>query len=684
MKKIYKDCLFERKILVSDGAEIEEHLFEVLFSMASLFNIRIVSGGELVSSGMINYISEQLGENVPEPFYRGFPQSVKELSPDQLLFDQLFHYFITYGIGYFEEQGRSVLESIPERSVFKEDTAVKEFSVVTEERAMELIHGIIDGLLMSTRPLSDTQYALILEYVRDYGCGFEKCASKNTAIRLLSDTRSLAFVRFISMSDVIKLVDEINYRFYRNDDIKDLNLRNQDRKFITSVMDRLFADGRADISECCEKKAVWCGLLHHLHYKPKNETAETFVNCMRGKENLSVYSGFEKAMSGNDIENAVKILSEGKGSSAVLRNIDYIMSRCGSKKEVSAVLAGLDSSNVIVLIQLLLRYADSSSKIPNGKYRTFQFTRHNKLKKHAETPDEAKRRKSEVPEKYRKLAADRIREMLEETLRGRLGKVYIDPEMKMTALPLQENTSQGGYGVLTRGSRIPLEKGKKIRAFTYWEKVNDIDLSVIGIDKNGSQTEYSWRSMYDKQSDEITYSGDQTSGFKGGSEYFDVDVELFRKRHPGLKYLIFCDNVYSRTPFSGCVCRAGYMLRDSMDSGEVYEPKTVESSFTVSCDSTFAYLFGIDLKKKEFVWLNTARSGNTRVAGTESLSHLIGYMNVTSVMNIRKFFKMAASELTDDPALADIIVSDKTMDLSEGQEQIRSWDTDKVLAIMNM
>ena len=61
-----------------------------------------------------------------------------------------------------------------------------------------------------------------------------------------------------------------------------------------------------------------------------------------------------------------------------------------------------------------------------------------------------------------------IRSKLSEKLRNRLlGKVYIEPSMKNYTLPLAENTLQGGLGVLSKGSRIPIDEGKKLRAFTY-------------------------------------------------------------------------------------------------------------------------------------------------------------------------------------------------------------------------
>ena len=61
------------------------------------------------------------------------------------------------------------------------------------------------------------------------------------------------------------------------------------------------------------------------------------------------------------------------------------------------------------------------------------------------------------------------------------------------------------------------------------------------------------------------------------------------------------------------------MLRDWDDSGQVYEPKTVKSAYLVNCESTFAYLFGIDLFTNEFVWLNVAKNSKLRVAGDTNL-----------------------------------------------------------------
>ncbi|MGN1344561.1 MAG: hypothetical protein ACI4U3_08270 [Traorella sp.] len=680
MKDIFKEFLFDQNYLVSeDGISTKNH-FEVIFSLASLFNVRIVSNETLAQKEMIPFISEQYGIDVPTPFYQGFPKSVKSLSSDDLLFDQFIHYMKTYDFGMVDEAGHSLFENYMERTAFKEESEIENFFIITESEAKEKLIPIVSNLLLSTRPLNNVQYEFVLEYIREYGFNVKHCKSKNTAIRLLADSHNLQFIQFITMADVIKLVDEINYQKYNNDNIKKLNLKNQDRKFITKVIDTLFELKKCNIKECSEKKAIWNGLLHHLHYKPHNELSNEFVTYMRGQKNISIYSQFEKEMAQHNIKKAVKTLKEEKSSTEILRKMNYLVSRCSSLEEVQMVLDAIEYNNVIVLIQLIIQYASKSYK---ERQRYFTFTKNNMIIGHQETVEEAKKRKSMISEEYADMIYIKLKNGLQEKLKGRLGKVYIDSNMKLITLPLQENVSQSGLNVLPKGSRIKIDCTKKIRAFTYWERVNDIDLSIIGFTKDGEQVEFSWRTMFDEQSDAICFSGDQTSGYTGGSEYYDINIQQFKKEFPNMKYLIFCNNVYSCQSFNSCFCKAGYMLRDIDDTGEVFEPKTVQSSYLINCNSTFAYLFGIDLEKNELVWLNMARQGKSRIAGETNLGFLTKYFDLASIINMYSFFEMMATEVVDNPNDAQIIISDEIMDYPKDVKIIRSCDFDKILAIMN-
>lgn len=361
--------------------------------------------------------------------------------------------------------------------------------------------------------------------------------------------------------------------------------------------------------------------------------------------------------------------------------------------------------NPVVMIQMLLNYhrmgesdkyeikcTDEKKYVPRDP-RTFVFQKNNRLRVHRETDEEVRKRKSNLAFSTVRIAESTIRRQLAKTLHGRCGKVWFDPELDGLSIPLETATGNSGYRVLSTGSRIKIPKGKFIRAFTYWEKVNDIDLSAFALTENGRQEEFSWRNMYGKQGEDICYSGDQTSGYNGGSEYFDVNVDLFKENHPDYRYLIFCNNVYSGINFSQCECKAGFMIRETDPEkvpfwkGErskktslmIFDPKTVATSYRINAESMFAYLFAIDLKTHEMVWLNLARKYQTRVAGTTRMDWLMKYLTMTEVLSLKDLYAMAGT-LVDKPEDADILVTDRTDAIMD--TVIHSWDFEKMLSLL--
>ena len=366
----------------------------------------------------------------------------------------------------------------------------------------------------------------------------------------------------------------------------------------------------------------------------------------------------------------------------------------------------MSALNPIVIVQMLMQYHNGRQ---DNTPRTFAFTRNGTLHINRETEDEIKRRKSVLREHTVRKAEGKFQKLLKTALKDRIGNVWIDPEMKKIAVPLQMSAGNSGFGVLPTGSRVDIPEGKFIRAFTYWEKVNDIDLSCFAITESGQQAEFSWRNMYGLQGSGIAYSGDQTSGFNGGSEYFDIDLASFKRLHPDYRYLVFTNNVYSGINFSQYDCKAGFMIReenpkkvpmwkgernanrdvagffhdvhpkDPKDAPPVFDPKTVETSFRINAESTFAYLFAIDLDRRQMVWLNMERAGNTRVAGTTDMSFLLRYMTVTDVFSVYDLYDWAGVTVKN-PEDADIAVGDREIPglLKNGCVWVHSWDIEKM------
>ena len=688
--------------------ERAERCFNALFAFANLLNIKITAGRNLASIELLQFAQDEMGRDVPEPFYRGFPNSVRELTPNQLLFDQLVHYALTYGLNDFDgPAGHSIFEGDFERIAFEEDAPpCKEFRILTEETAVAELRQYVANALASSRPLSETLFNVVVEYIRTYGLDVETCASKDTAAKLWIWTEDANLLKFLTLADVIRIVEIINHHGYYRNSIKRLTLGNATRRRISGLIDAFFERGDVNIRDCFEKKKSWQGLLHHIHYRAKTKEAKRFLKLMRGRGNKSAYAEFEKLMKAGKLHDAIAALVKSKGVGALVRRMDYIVSRSGGDESIILDIASrLRSTNLILLLQLAVHNL-SKRTAPQQDRRVFTFSKFNLLRVHEETKKEIQRRKTSLSDDERRTISALLVDALNSALEKKLGTVYIDPNAGRVALPLQEATASGGFGVLPQGTRIPIMPGKKIRAFTYWEKVNDIDLSFFGLDDQGRKLEeFSWRTMWQRQSDVAVFSGDETRGYYGGSEYFDVDLDVLRDKRPKFRYLLFCNSVFTNgAGFKSCFCKAGFMYRDALDSGEVYEPKTVQTSFLIDANTSFAYLFAIDLKTNEFIWLNASQDGSVRVAGATPMRLFNNFIRSSQVLTMNDLLRMAATQVVSEPGHADLVFTDKSVELLDGIHQglhrltdeaesavrvkpdavvLRPYDTERFIAFIN-
>lgn len=91
MKEVYKDYLFEKHILISEGMSEEKHVFETLFAMAHFFGVKITKGRELVHHGMV----KELSKNLEKMFQNHFTEDFRKASE---IFLQRNYYLISFYI----------------------------------------------------------------------------------------------------------------------------------------------------------------------------------------------------------------------------------------------------------------------------------------------------------------------------------------------------------------------------------------------------------------------------------------------------------------------------------------------------------------------------------------------------------------------------------------------------------
>lgn len=179
------------------------------------------------------------------------------------------------------------------------------------------------------------------------------------------------------------------------------------------------------------------------------------------------------------------------------------------------------------------------------------------------------------------------------------------------AVPLAVRSASPGMRQIGRGSRIKIHGDKStIRLFMHWRNLEDggrvdLDLSTVFANEDFSNVEtiayYNLRS----QGINAAHSGDITSAPNGAAEFIDIDIEAALAA--GYRYVLPTIYNYTRQSLSLVPqAWAGVMLRTEPQSGEVFEPATVEERFDMTVNSVNATPFAFDLATRELIWMDSA------------------------------------------------------------------------------
>jgi len=194
-----------------------------------------------------------------------------------------------------------------------------------------------------------------------------------------------------------------------------------------------------------------------------------------------------------------------------------------------------------------------------------------------------------------------------------LGKVYINPQLAGIPVPLAQRNASKSLVTVPRGSHIPLTKSAAARMFIYWKENSDsgrvdVDLSAMSFDNGWNYKNHvSYSNLNDIGGH---HSGDIQSAPNGASEFLDLDIATARKN--GVRYVVMNVISYCGQHFDKFECFAGVMGRDNVNSGEVYEPKTVEHKFDIDGAARYNIPFIFDLYNNSMIWCDIALTSHPR------------------------------------------------------------------------
>jgi hypothetical protein len=580
------------------------------FSKELIETVRTISADRLKQfyKQLIADLKENTGAYVEfKPMYPNFPEQVQKASEEELHSNAFLHYLGDW-------IGQRILPDYEkkEREKLQDQVSLKVIGLGSKED----FNAIFTKLLNSKSSLADTDKSDIEWFIKTYNSGIYSLVPAEMPTK-----ENMAFyIGCLLKNNIIHAEQELLNRSKTATDILriaaalsggDISLA-ENTKFVSiSKRNRkLLLTGLESIGFITEDmlryKNRWKRLgekIHPFEYKHRFPKCYKAFDIIRNDKPFETFnSKIEKGLIEKDIPTLTRLLKTRPGELA--RKLDNLIRLTSNPNEVINTFS--DHADVVstpVLLQVLTHF---KSRNKPTELRTF-FPKGNVGK--------AKAIENNLP-LVSQSVCDEVVSIAEKALVSRfskykpLGKVYLDEKLKNYTVPFAMRSASRALKTVSRGSRIDLPEGNTIRFFIYWKDGNsrtDIDLSALALDsKSGFITTIAYYNLRDLGG---YHSGDITSAPNGASEFIDIEISACLKR--GIRYVLMSVNSFTNQPYCDLpYCLAGFMVRQFPNSGEIYEPLTVENKFDLTANSKVAIPLIIDLAERKVIWVDLSLKSN--------------------------------------------------------------------------
>lgn len=585
---------------------------------------------------ILSIAKESVGSHVAmKAFYPNFPRQVMEASDAELFINAILHYW-TLGAWtpeYVEEKRPDLAEENPKNEISlisMEDMKAYFFRILASKNSIpaslvEFVEmGIEEGWAAEYKgeiPFKETLCRVATALVK-------QGQSINGVVATTTDV--LRVMAALSESD-IELKTKIRFK----------SLNRKTRRALVSALEEVI-----NISDVKAYASLWKRAFHSLHVGEfGGKVAEIAARFRNEKNVVTSETVVAEAIKSGDVKVAVnKLVNK---PSVFARSLDKLLRDSDPQtsawviKEFTKVVEKVDSK---VLLQVLGHFKGRSL---NEAGKRVVFTAGSKGKALL-APSLKALDKSVVEHIVSVIKAELKNKFAEKALlKGK--KVFISPEVYSVLIPSQLASITENKKTVARGSRVPLdlipEDAEKnvLRMFIHWIG-QDQDLSAFFI--NEDMTEFSQVAYYNLRNSYACHSGDVTyaPAPHGGSEFLDVRMD--EALEDGMRYIAMDVRVYNGPTFLKHERSfAGFMLRNDLKSGEIFEPTTVRGKFDITLDGSTVMPCFFDMKTREMIWLDSVLPG----CGEYSYSRQANNLNnniASSTDMLRAYLKMKDTKVT--------------------------------------
>ena len=555
------------------------------------------------------------------PMYPNFPKQVYQAHIVELFFNATGHY-LTRGVwrpSYVKEL----------RLPFTDEFKPKPIGLISNDEYFQ----IFNEMLSSNASLTNKDR----DIVRSFVCTYEENILKNylpneipfkeTRCQLIAEGKR-ANMQSISQLPVSTATDVLRIAAYLSDG--DISLATN-TKFKLSKSQRRWLVGKLEsvinADDIIRHKGKWKRLFHCLHigtFEDAPKSKELASTLRDGK--LQGHNGIiEDALINQSLGVLLEQLSKKPGEFA--RRADHLLRLfCADDaktilEKFSSIITDVDTR---VLVQMLGHFIHRQACQDVN-----QKTNNNKLKITRVAIPKGQIAnvmvlKNELP-MIAPIALQQLIAMIKNTLTARfsklpkLGKVWIDSELKKSPVPLQMRTAAEGLKVVQRGTRLAMSDKNILRFFIHWVGA-DLDLSACFLtDDLKFHSEIAYYALTSDMSSRgynAVHSGDITyaPAPDGACEFIDIELDSISDKT--IRYIAMDVRVYEGGAFPTQQANVGWMYREKLGTeGEIFDARSVDQRISISASSHSCMVAVFDIKEREVIWLDLAGSSRKLKSG---------------------------------------------------------------------
>ncbi|QDT96806.1 TerD family protein [Gimesia aquarii] len=614
-----------------------------------------------------------------DPMYPNFPKQVMEASDAELFFNAMTHY---YGfvlsdlldnpnlvvLPHYEKEARPLLEEFHELRWIDLGSEEDFDSIFTKlaasngslsESDKEILSWFatnrdVTNLIPEAIPQKET-LAFLVAKLPDPECLL-------SAVKTATDVLRVA----VTMSEGdVSLAEPTKFR----------NFSKRERRFLLHCLNET---GSSRTEDMLRWKSRWIRLGERLHpgdYKKRFPEALKSFDVLRNSEPYKTFNGkVEAAISKGNAEPTLALLTQRPGDFA--RRLDHVLrSHANQEAILEGFFSVIQKVSTPVLLQAWSHFhnrdsIESRAFFPKGNAAKVQF------KAGSLSP---------LGDGIAEKVSRGIRDVLVQRFSNlsSLGKVFIDERLKNQFVPFSQRSASRSLRAITRGSKFDLPDGDTVRFFCWWKNIAQGDEwhARVDLDLSASLFDSAWElkgdiSYYNLREGQCYHSGDITSAPQGACEFIDINLSSVLEMKA--RYVVMSVLSYSHQPFIALPeCFGGWMMRKKPNSGEIFEPKTVQDKMDITAVSRACVPIIIDAQERKAYWADLGLKSIGQI--NNALQNSVGFTHIgRSIVELQKptlweLFQMHLEGLVESPEEADTIFG-----LHEGT--VTAFDTSVIMS----